>query len=128
MVEADRARRDIRPLPGAFPAVVGIWPPISDALEDHTESLPGKGLRAQPQNGTVPTVKALPNDAKRTGLGVGGSGSRDVADRLALDGAVAAGSLAATAPSRGLRSPVRSVGRDRDGRRRGRSPVSRPGR
>lgn len=48
LIEADRARRDVRPLPGAFPAVVGVRPSVSDALEDHTESLPVKPLRAQP--------------------------------------------------------------------------------
>src|SRR5882757_7674988 len=48
LIEADRARRDVRPLPGAFPAVVGVRPAVSDALEDHTESLPVKTFRAQP--------------------------------------------------------------------------------
>src|SRR5690606_14612382 len=48
LIEADRARRHVRPLPGAFPAVVGVRPAVSDALEDHTESLPVKSFPAQP--------------------------------------------------------------------------------
>src|SRR5690606_32746575 len=48
LIEANRAWRDVRPLPGAFPAVVGVRPAVSDALEDHTESLPVKTFRAQP--------------------------------------------------------------------------------
>src|SRR5262245_15862832 len=48
LIEADRARRDVRPLPGALPAVVGVRPAVSDALEDHTESLPVHTFRAQP--------------------------------------------------------------------------------
>ena len=53
LIEADRARRDVRPLPGAFPAMVGVRPAVSDALEDHTESLPVKPFRAQPWRRSV---------------------------------------------------------------------------
>lgn len=67
LIEADRARRDIRPLPGAFPAVVGIRPPISDALEDHTESLPGKSLRAQPRGRTAMLARTPQKQAFRNG-------------------------------------------------------------
>src|ERR1044072_8141521 len=49
LVKTYRAWGDIRPLAGAFPAVVGVGSTVSDALEDHTESLPGKRLPAQPR-------------------------------------------------------------------------------
>src|SRR4051794_16762787 len=58
LIEADRARRDVRPLPGAFPAVVGVRPAVSDALEDHTESLPAKTFRAQPWRPSVTLEKS----------------------------------------------------------------------
>ena len=59
LIEADRARRDIRPLPGALPAVVGVRPAVSDALEDHTESLPAQTFRAQPWRRSATLEKTL---------------------------------------------------------------------
>jgi hypothetical protein len=52
LVKAYRAWGNVRPLPGAFPAVVGIRPPVADALEDHTESLPGECAWAQQWRGS----------------------------------------------------------------------------
>jgi hypothetical protein len=38
--------------------VVGVRPPVSDALEDHTESLPGQRVRAQPRRMSAMVGKA----------------------------------------------------------------------
>ena len=69
LIEADRARRDVRPLPGALPAVVGVRPAVSDALEDHTESLPVKTFRAQPWRRSA-TLKKTPQGGTNREPGV----------------------------------------------------------
>jgi hypothetical protein len=41
--------------------VVGVRPAVSDALEDHTESLPVKTFRAQPWRGSATLEKIAQN-------------------------------------------------------------------